>query len=108
MLVNGWPERQRGRCSRSGLRSRPRVMAGVKTSRAGGLQLHRVGQCNLINMVALGFGVTIAVGPPPRVAAGGIVPVPLAGRNVVPLYAVWMEANPNPALKRLLNILSGS
>lgn len=72
------------------------------------VQLHRVGQCNLINMVALGFGVTIVVGPLPRATAGGIVPVPLAGRNVVPLYAVWMESNPNPALKRLLNILSGS
>jgi len=43
------------------------------------VQLHRVGQCNLIHMVALGFGVTIAVGPPPRAACNGIVAVHLVG-----------------------------
>lgn len=69
------------------------------------VQLHRVGQCNLINMVALGFGVTIVIGPPPRVAADDVVLVPLAGRNIVPVSAVWMESNPNPALKGLLEIM---
>ncbi|MER8421084.1 hypothetical protein NKH21_27105 [Mesorhizobium sp. M1329] len=63
------------------------------------VQLHRVDQCNLINMVAMGFGVTIIVGPPPRAATDGVVLVPLAGWNVVSLSAVWMESNPNPALK---------
>lgn len=68
------------------------------------VQLHRVGQCNLINMVALGFGVTIVIGTPPRAATDGVVVVPLAGRNVMSLHAVWMESNANPALKALLNI----
>jgi DNA-binding transcriptional LysR family regulator len=68
------------------------------------VQLHRVGQCNLINMVALGFGVTIVIGTPPRAATDGVVVVPLAGRNVLSLHAVWMETNPNPALKALLDI----
>ncbi|MBL8598912.1 MAG: LysR family transcriptional regulator [Devosia sp.] len=72
------------------------------------IQLHRVGQCNLINMVAKGFGVTIVVGPLPRAAPDGVVLVPLAGRNVVSLCAVWMESNPNPALKGLLSIVRGS
>ncbi len=68
------------------------------------VQLHRVGQCNLINMVALGFGVTIVIGTPPRAATDGVAVVPLAGRNVLSLHAVWMESNPNPALKALLDI----
>lgn len=69
------------------------------------VQLHRVGHCNLINMVALGFGVTIAIGPPPRATTDGVVPVPLTRRDVMPLYAVWMDSNPNPALKGLLDIV---
>lgn len=47
------------------------------------MQLHRVGPCNLINMVALGFGVTVVIGTPPRPATDGVVVVPLAGRNVL-------------------------
>lgn len=69
------------------------------------VQLHSVGQCNLINMVATGFGVTITIGALPQAASGGVVAVPLAGRNILPLCAVWMESNPNPALKALLNIV---
>lgn len=69
------------------------------------VQLHRVGQCNVINMVALGFGVTIIIGPPPRAATDGVVLIPLAGRNVLSLHAVWMESNPNPALRALLDII---
>jgi DNA-binding transcriptional LysR family regulator len=72
------------------------------------VQLHRAGQCNLINMVALGFGVTIVIGPPPRAATDGVVVVPLAGRSVISVSAVWMESNPNPALKALLNIVRAS
>lgn len=72
------------------------------------VQLHRVGLCNLINMVALGFGVTIVVGTPPRAATDGVVLVPLAGGNVLSLHAVWMESNPNPALKALLDIMRAS
>ncbi|MGX5733831.1 LysR family transcriptional regulator [Bosea thiooxidans] len=68
------------------------------------VQLHRVGQCNLINMVALGFGVTIVIGTPPRAATDGVVVIPLAGRNALSLHAVWMGSNPNPALKALLDI----
>lgn len=71
------------------------------------VQLHSVGLCNLINMVALGFGATIVIGTPPRAATDGVVVVPLAGRNVLSLHAVWMESNPNPALKALLDVIRG-
>lgn len=72
------------------------------------VHLHRVGHCNLINMVALGFGVTLVIGTPPRAVADSVVVIPLAGRNVLSLHAVWMESNPNPALKALLDIACAS
>lgn len=72
------------------------------------VQLHRVGYCNLINMVALGVGVTLIIGTPPRAVADGVVAVPLAGRNVLSLHALWMDSNPNPALKALLDIVRAS
>jgi DNA-binding transcriptional LysR family regulator len=70
--------------------------------------LHRVGQCNLINMVAMGFGVTIVVGSSLRAATDGVVLVPLVARNALSLHAVWMDTNPNPALKRLLDVVRES
>lgn len=71
------------------------------------IRLHRVGYCNLINMVALGFGLTLVIGTPPRAVTDGVVVVPLAGRNVLSLHVVWMESNPNPALKALLDFTPG-
>lgn len=67
------------------------------------VQLHRANQCDLINMVASGFGVTIAVGRP-RAAIDGVVFIPLAGRNTISVWAIWMDSNPNPALRGLLDI----
>lgn len=72
------------------------------------VQLHRVGQCNLINMVATGFGAAIIVGALPQAASGVVVTIPLAGRNVLPICAVWMDSNPNPALKALLKTMQGA
>lgn len=72
------------------------------------LQLHRVGLCDLINMVVCGFGVTIVVGQLPRVAPEEVVLIPLAGRSAIGIYAVWMESNSNPALSSLLDIVRGS
>jgi DNA-binding transcriptional LysR family regulator len=72
------------------------------------IRLHGVGQCDLVSMVARGFGVTIVAGrlshPPPD----DVVLVPVAGKNVVPVHAVWMNTNPNPTLKGLLNIVRRS
>jgi DNA-binding transcriptional LysR family regulator len=72
------------------------------------IQVHRVGQCNLVNMVARGFGVTIMAGRHIPTASDGVASIPLSGRNAISLCAVWMEANPNPALKALLNIVRKS
>ncbi|WP_287330792.1 hypothetical protein [Mesorhizobium sp.] len=72
------------------------------------VQLHRVDRSNLVDMVAAGFGVTVTAGLSPRTAPAGVAVVPLAGRNVVSIYAAWMECNPNPALKGLLDIMRRS
>lgn len=78
-----------------------------RMTKSGGpldLQLHRVGQCDLVNMVARGFGVTIVVGQLTRTPPDDVVLIPLAGRNAVTIHAVWLESNPNPALNGLLKI----
>ncbi len=67
------------------------------------VQLHRASQCDLINMVASGFGVTIVVGRP-RATIDGVVFIPLAGRSAISVWAIWMDSNPNPALRGLLDI----
>lgn len=81
------------------------------TAKSGGevnVQRHRVGQCDLINMVAQGFGVTIVVGEPKGPTPENVVLIPLAGRHVLSLKAVWQETNSNPALWGLLKILQAS
>lgn len=69
------------------------------------IQLHRASLCDLLTMVAKGFGITVLVGPLPPAAPDDVELVPLAGRNVISICAIWMESNPNPALKGLLDIL---
>lgn len=72
------------------------------------VHLHRVSQCNLITMVARGFGVTIVVGPLSRAAPEDVVLVPLEGRNVFSICAVWIGSNPNPLVKSLLDMVERS
>jgi DNA-binding transcriptional LysR family regulator len=72
------------------------------------LQLHRVGQSTLIDMVMLGFGITISVQPLSNGAERSLALVPLSGSNVVSVHVIWMESNPNPALKQLLEIVQRS
>ena len=85
----------------------PEVADQVKrhlANSAGGpsLQLHRTGQCDVVNMVARGFGISIVVGHLRYPAPEGVVLLPLAGMSLIPIHAVWMAANPNPALKAML------
>jgi len=72
------------------------------------IQLHRANLYNLVSMVARGYGVTIAVGPLTRSPRDDVVLLPLAGRNVLSFGAIWIESNPNPALKGLLDLLRKS
>jgi DNA-binding transcriptional LysR family regulator len=69
------------------------------------LQSHRIGQWDVINMVARGFGVTAMIGSPEPVAPEGVVFVPLSGQYTIPLHAIWLAENANPALRGLLDIV---
>lgn len=69
------------------------------------IQMQRVGQCDLVTMAARGFGVTIVAGALSHPAAEGVAVIPLAGRNVVPVHAVWLEGNPSPALNGFAAII---
>lgn len=78
--------------------------SGMQTA----IQLHRVGQWDLVNMVGRGFGITITVGAGHLAVQNDVAVIPLAGGHVIGLHAVWMSSNPNPALKPLLNIVRAS
>lgn len=68
-------------------------------------RLLRVGQCDLINMVARGFGATLAIGDLPHAAPDGVVFVPIAKRNTIPIHAIWGSPTANPAVTRLVNLV---
>lgn len=76
----------------------------ARSNKKPDLQLLRVSQCNLISMVARGFGITIVIGRHSQAGPEGIVLVPLARRSSMPVHAVWLASTANPALKCLLKI----
>lgn len=68
---------------------------------------HRVGRENLISMVGLGFGITLAAEPVRGAAYAGVRFIPFAGRGeVVQTSAIWSPSNKNPLLKRMLALAS--
>lgn len=69
------------------------------------LHQHRIGQCDLVSMVASGFGITIIVGRISCHAPKDVAFVPLNAGAKLPINAIWLDANSNPALKSLLVIL---
>lgn len=72
------------------------------------LQMLRVDQCSLVDMVARGFGTTILVGGPPHAGPDGIVLIPLAGTSIISIHGIWLASTANPALKCLLKMLAES
>jgi len=80
----------------------------AKWSVTPNIQRQQVGPCDLVDMVARGYGATIVVGPLPYSAPPGVALIPLVGKNIMPLHAFWMESNPNPALEGLLKIIRRS
>lgn len=76
----------------------------AKSNNKPDLHLLRVSQCNLISMVAQGFGITIVIGRLSQSGPDGIVLVPLAGRRKKAIHAVWLRSTTNPALKYMLRI----
>ncbi len=76
----------------------------AKSNNTPDLHLLRVSQCNLISMVAQGFGISIVVGRFSRAGPDDIVLVPLAGRSKKAIHAVWLQSTNNPARKYMLKI----
>ncbi len=68
-------------------------------------RLLRVGQFDVINMVARGFGATLTVGSPPHVGPDGVAFIPIADCNAIPIHAIWQSSTTNPALKRLVKLV---
>ncbi|MBE0578763.1 MAG: LysR family transcriptional regulator [Devosia sp.] len=67
-------------------------------------RLLRVGQCDLINMVARGFGATLAIRDLPHAAPDGVVFIPIADENTFPIHAIWGSPTANPSVTRLVNL----
>lgn len=62
-------------------------------------------QDTLMNLVALGQGITLVSAAWNSVAVPGLVLRPLtAAEDIVPFSAVWSPKNDNPALRRLLSV----
>lgn len=72
------------------------------------LNLHHVGQLDLVQMVACGFGLTIVLENALPPSLEDVVLIPLLAHARVPITVLWMEANSNPALRVLLDILRQS
>lgn len=53
------------------------------------IQLHRVGQCDLVTMVACGFGVTIVAGRLSHAGPDGVVLVPPDDRSRIRVRYQW-------------------
>ncbi|PXW67422.1 LysR family transcriptional regulator [Blastomonas natatoria] len=69
------------------------------------ISVQRVGRENLLNMVGMGFGVTLAATSTQGASYPAVIFVPLAeGGEVFNSSVVWSTNNVNPALKRLLDL----
>lgn len=66
------------------------------------IQQHGVGRDNLMQLVALGLGLTLTSEATTVIPFPGVVYVPIAGERL-PFSAVWSPDNQNPALHRLLD-----
>jgi DNA-binding transcriptional LysR family regulator len=66
------------------------------------IAIHRVGRENLLNLVAMGYGLTLTGDSALGVSYPGVAFIPLANGRVVSSSVVWSSSNTNPALKRLL------
>ncbi|MBZ9738328.1 LysR family transcriptional regulator [Mesorhizobium sp. CO1-1-4] len=67
--------------------------------------VHDVGRESLLNLVAIGYGLTLVSASSHSVAAAGVVLRPIEGEaEVLPSSAIWSTGNNNPTLDRLLSL----
>jgi len=67
------------------------------------IERHSVGRDNLMNLVAMGQGLTLTSEATTAAHFPGIIYRPLS-EEVLPFYAIWSPRNDNPALRRLLSM----
>jgi DNA-binding transcriptional LysR family regulator len=67
------------------------------------IDVHEVGRESLMNLVAIGYGLTLTSTSSLGSEVSGVVFRPIAGNSdVLPSSAVWSSSNTNPALRHLL------
>lgn len=67
------------------------------------ITVHDVGRESLLNLVSMGYGLTLVSSSSRGAETNGVVLRPIAGgADVVPSSAIWSANNTNPALKRLI------
>lgn len=67
------------------------------------ITVHEIGRESLLNLVAIGYGLTLVSTSSHGSDVNGVVLRPIAGEaDVLPSGAIWSTGNKNPALKRLL------
>lgn len=67
------------------------------------VERYRVGRDNLMNLVAMGQGLTLTSEATTAAHFPGVVYRPL-GEEILPFCAIWSPQNDNPALRRLLSL----
>jgi DNA-binding transcriptional LysR family regulator len=68
------------------------------------VEVHDVSRGNLLNLVAMGYGITLTTSTSGS-DLNGLAFRPIVGeRDVLLLSAVWLAANDNPALRHLLRL----
>jgi hypothetical protein len=68
------------------------------------VEVHDVSRGNLLNLVAMGYGITLTTSTSGS-DLNGLAFRPIVGeRDALPLSAVWLAANDNPALRHLLRL----
>lgn len=72
------------------------------------ITVHEIGRESLINLVAVGYGLTLVSTSSRGSDLSGVVLRPIAGEaDVLPSSAMWSTGNRNPALNRLLLLARG-
>lgn len=67
------------------------------------IERHAIGRDNLLNLVAMGQGLTLTNEATMAAKLPGVVYRPLRG-EILPFYAIWSPQNDNPALRRLISL----
>lgn len=72
------------------------------------IKLHDIGPFDVVDMVARGCGITVAVGKFPHLGSDSVAYVPLGKQHFISVHAVWFGSNGNMALRNFLRYVRRS